>query len=199
MNHLGGIMNRSLAFAILFSLQVFSVAAQNALPYREVPDYPEKYNAGTVAARVIDGLGFRFYWATEGLRPEDLAYRPTKEARSSEETIDHIYSMSKSIANATQGLVNVRSEDTLSFLVKRERTLNYLKTASDILKQTESLDSLKIIYENPNGRTEFPFWNHLNGPIADCIWHVGQLVTFRRSSGNPISSKVSFFTGKVRD
>ena len=36
------------------------------------------------------------------------------------------------------------------------------------------------------------------GPIADALWHVGQVVTFRRSSGNPFNSKASVFTGKVR-
>ena len=45
-------------------------------PYYEIPDYPEKYNQGTVVARMIDGLGFRYYWATEGLRAEDLNLNP---------------------------------------------------------------------------------------------------------------------------
>lgn len=39
----------------------------------------------------------------------------------------------------------------------------------------------------------------LNGPIADALWHVGQVVSFRRSSGNPFNSKVSVFSGKVRE
>jgi hypothetical protein len=194
-------MNRSkiiIAHTVLFFFSM-SAKSQDPLPYYEVPEYPESYNAGTVAARIIDGLGFRFYWATEGLRSEDLAYKPSTEARSSEETIDHIYGMSKMIVNATQALVNKRTEDTLSFEVKRERALRNLKTASDILKQTDNLDAMKIVFENPNGRMEYPFWNHLNGPIADCIWHVGQIVTFRRSSGNPIAANVSFFNGKVKE
>ena len=44
-----------------------------------------------------------------------------------------------------------------------------------------------------------PFWNQLNGPIEDAVWHSGQIVVFRRASGNPISKKISVSTGKVRE
>ena len=60
------------------------------LPYYELPEYSETYTAGTVAARMIDGLGFRYYWATEGLRDEDLDFKPSEDARTTKETIDHI-------------------------------------------------------------------------------------------------------------
>ena len=43
----------------------------------------------------------------------------------------------------------------------------------------------------------FPFWNHLNGPIADALWHSGQIVSNRRASGNPLNSKVNVFIGKT--
>ena len=68
-------------------------------PYYEIPDYPDSYNSGTVAARMIDGLGFRYYWATEGLREEDLKFRPNDMARTSEETVDHILGLSTVIVN----------------------------------------------------------------------------------------------------
>ena len=45
---------------------------------------------------MIDGLGFRYYWATHGLRPEDLNYKPSETNRTIEETIDHIYNLSLS-------------------------------------------------------------------------------------------------------
>ena len=50
--------------------------AQDKLPYDKIPDAPESYTAGSVVSRMIDGLGFRYYWATDGLRTEDLQYRP---------------------------------------------------------------------------------------------------------------------------
>jgi len=83
---------KNLTLAAFLLLTCISVCAQNnpnmttPLPFREIPAYPESYSAESVVARMIDGLGFRFYWATEGLRPEDLAFRPTPESRSSDTT-----------------------------------------------------------------------------------------------------------------
>ncbi len=152
---------------------------------------------------MIDGLGFRFYWATEGLRPEDLAFRPTPEARSSEETIDHIMGLSTVALNALKNQPNVRSgEETspLTFEVKRKKTLEMLQEASNLLKQADTkLDNQSMVFQNGANKTEFPFWNLINGPIADALWHVGQVVTFRRSSGNPFNGKANVLTGKVRE
>ena len=174
----------------------------DTLPYAEIPNYPAQYTAENVIARLIDGIGFRFYWATEGLRPEDLAFRPTKESRTSEETIDHIMGLSTVVLNAVRNEVNTRSgEETspLTFDTKRQKTLDNLKTASDILKSgKQKLEDSKMIFKNGDKSTEYPFWNEINGPISDALWHIGQVVTFRRSSGNPFNSKVSVLSGKVR-
>lgn len=174
----------------------------DTLPYAEIPDYPPQYTAESVIARLIDGVGFRFYWATEGLRPEDLAFRPTKESRTSEETIDHILGLSTVVLNALRNEVNMRSgEETspLTFEVKRQKTLENLKTASDLLKSGKiKLEDAKMIFKSGDKSTEYPFWNEINGPISDALWHIGQVVTFRRSSGNPFNGKASVLTGKVR-
>ena len=174
----------------------------DTLPYYEIPHYPEKYTPETVVIRMIDGIGFRFYWATEGLRPQDLEFKPSPEARTSEETIDHILGLSYVILNAIQKKVNTKSgEETspLTFEMKRRLTLENLKTASDLLKNSKgSLEDYKIIFKNGDKTTEYPFWNLINGPIEDAVWHVGQIVSFRRSSGNPFNSKASVLTGKLR-
>lgn len=174
----------------------------DSLPYYEIPNYPEKYTPETVVIRMIDGVGFRFYWATEGLRPQDLAFKPSPEARTSEETIDHILGLSYVILNAIQKKVNTKSgEETspLTFEMKRRLTLENLKTASDLLKNSkDNLDDYKMIFKNGDKTTEYPFWNLINGPIEDAVWHVGQVVSFRRSSGNSFNSKASVLTGKLR-
>lgn len=173
------------------------------LPYREIPAYPDSFSAENAVARMVDGLGFRFYWATEGLRPEDLAFRPTPEARTSEETIDHILGLSSVILHAVQQQPNVRKEGEtppLAFAEKRKTILDNLKTASDLLKTSGGkLEDYDVVFVNGDSRSEFPFWNILNGPLADALWHTGQVVSFRRSSGNPFNSKVSVFSGKVRE
>ena len=145
----------------------------DTLPYREIPAYPDTFSAENVAARMIDGLGFRFYWVTEGLRPEDLEYKPSPDARTCGETIDHILGLSQTILNAVEKQPNVRregEEPSLSFDQKRKQVLHNLKTASDLLKNTqETLADFPIVFEREDSRSEFPFWNMLNGPLADAI------------------------------
>jgi len=42
-----------------------------------------------------------------------------------------------------------------------------------------------------------PFWNLINGPFSDIIYHTGQVVAFRRITGNPINPGVNVFVGQV--
>jgi hypothetical protein len=195
-------MKRLLTLVLIASC--FCAFAQDkTLPYYEIPPQPESFSAGAVASRFVDGLGFRYYWATEELRPEDLSFRPSKEARTSEETIAHIYGLSKIIVNSTTKTVNLsdgENEKILPFEEMRRRTLENLKKASDILRTStdQQMNDYKVVFKRDGKISEFPFWNQINGPIADCLWHVGQVVTFRRSSGNPFTEKVSVFSGTVR-
>ncbi|RBW56721.1 hypothetical protein DS884_14795 [Tenacibaculum sp. E3R01] len=190
-------MKSIVTFLIL--LITFSMNSQN-LPYYELEEVPKEYTAGTVASRMVDGLGFRYYWATEGLTVKDLKYKPTKEARTTLETIDHILVLSVMTLSALEGKeVDFSKDETLSFEDIRKMTLENFKKSSEILKNAKDLSSFKMKIKRRNGSVEeYPFWNQLNGPIADAIWHVGQVVTFRRSAGNPLPKGVSLLTGKVR-
>ena len=174
-------------------------AQQKLLPYHQLPDAPDAYSAGAVASRMVDGLGFRFYWATDGLRSEDLVFKPSKDARTSRETLEHIYSMSFMILNATTGTINSDQRLDLSFDELRKRTLENLKSASDNLRTSSdgALKDYAAKFKQGEQIVAVPFWNMISGPIEDCVWHVGQVVTFRRSSGNPLSDKINFFTGTV--
>mgnify|MGYP001825191572 CR=1 FL=1 len=175
--------------------------AQNKdnLPYYEIPEYPSEYNEGTVVARMIDGLGFRFYWATEGLRDEDLKFKPSEEGRTTGETIDHIYGLTTVILNSALKKPNAGVKaDEMMFEEKRTKTLMMLKQAADIFRTETDLSSYTIVFKRESGTSEFPFWNQINGPIADALWHCGQVVTHRRTSGNPFTSNVSLLAGKVR-
>ena len=189
---------KNLSLVLIIAMVNF-VNAQNdsdaSLPYYEVPEYSETFTAGTVAARMVDALGFRFYWASADLTEKDLAYKLNENGRSTEETIDHIYDLSKIIVNSTLKQSNSKQKDTLSYEDKRAKILQNLKIAADILRQSDDISQYKIIF----GEREIPFWNQINGPIADAIWHCGQLVSYRRASGNPINPKVNHFTGKVKE
>lgn len=172
----------------------------DSLPYAEIPEAPEFYNACTVVARMVDGLGFRYYWATEGLRPEDLAFTPGEGSRTSGETLDHILDLSQVILNSALHKENKGADFSgLSFKQKRSLTLNNLKTAADIFRNCNDLASFTVVFAGNNGTSTYPFWNQINGPIEDAIWHCGQIVSLRRSSGNPFNSKVSVFLGTLRN
>lgn len=169
---------------------------ENMLPYYEIPDFPENYTSGSVVARMIDGLGFRFYWATENLTETDLVYQPSEGTRTTHQTIAHIYGLSTTIVNAALQKVNESvNTDEMDFNTLRYQTLNNLKTAADIFRNTNDLTNHNIKFCS----RDMPFWFNINGPIADAIWHCGQVASFRRITGNPISSKISFFTGTVRN
>lgn len=186
---------------LLLTFQL-SLTAQD-LPYRQIPDYPETYTAGTVAARMVDGLGFRFYWATEGLKPETLTYQVSEEARTIEETVQHVFGLTTLLLRtldpeAGDQVAGMKLE---SFEAYRVQTLRNLEQASAILLQSESdsFGQFEIVLGSGENQRKFPFWNHVNGPIADAIWHSGQIATLRRAAGDPISNQVSFLQGVVKE
>ncbi|HAS41643.1 MAG TPA: hypothetical protein DCS93_14270 [Microscillaceae bacterium] len=193
---------------IFIGLLAFSatIYAQNTeikeLPYHQIPDYPANYEAGSMVARMIDGLGYRFYWATEGLTEKDLAFRPSEKARNTLETIQHIYDLTVFIINIHQGLpAPPRNKNApLAFQELRQKILFNLQKASQLMvgKNAQAFSKHPIIFKRGDKESKLPYWHMINGPIADAIYHTGQLVSFRRMSGNPMNPKVSVFMGKNR-
>ncbi|WP_370086142.1 DinB family protein [Ekhidna sp.] len=197
---------RNLKIIILTTFVLFSASktaiGQNGNPedyYYQIPDYPERYTAGATSARIVDGLGFRYYWGTEGLTESDLSYRPSEGARSIEETVDHIVVLTEILYLAVkEETFSGLDLEGLSFEEKRNRTLENIKQASIKLKSSsaEDMEKYDIIFANG---TQYPFWNLLNGPIADAINHVGQIISFRRTNDNPYNQNLSVLQGKVKD
>jgi len=193
-------------FLVAFSFLMTDLSAQqesSTLPYRTIPDAPEEYTNGAVIARLIDGLGYRFYWATEGLTDKDLDYKPSEDSRTTRETTDHIYGLSIAILNAPQAKPNIRSTDNsgITWFEKRNLILNNLYKASKMLRVSagDDLKEYKVIFQRGDQKSEFPFWNLINGQISDAIYHVGQIVAFRRASGNPLHPGVSVFSGVTKE
>ena len=176
---------------ILVFATFFNMTSQEKLPYYQIPAAAKEFTPGTTASRMIDGLGFRYYWATEGLTEKDLAFKPNEESRTTSETIDHILGLSQVILNATLKVANGTKQPAMTFAEKRKKTLLNLQQASTILRESKDISQYKMIF----GNTEYPFWNAIKGPIADAIWHTGQVVSFRRTSGNPFPKGVSVLRG----
>ncbi len=89
-------MKPAYSLTLLFFVSSFAMA--QALPFSQIPEAPKQLTPSTTLLRMVQGLGFRYYWATEGLRKEDLDYRPSQEASSSLETLQHLYVLSKTLA-----------------------------------------------------------------------------------------------------
>lgn len=187
---------------LLVSLALQSQQLMNdSLPYATIPEASEAYTPGTVVSRMIDGLGFRYRWATENLTEENLNYEPGNDGRTIAQTLDHLYGLSKVIVNSAkkQPTNFTIQQEELDRDAKRKATLANFKMASALFKVAKDLNEHPIIFIRPKGISEFPFWNNINGPIEDAIWHAGQIVVLRRSAGNPINPKVNVFLGKLNE
>ena len=191
---------KSLFILLLVFAITSSTMAQKNVTYYNIPEPPKEYTAATVASRMVDGLGFRYYWATYGLTEKDLSYKPSSEARTSLETLKHIYDLTTVLLNSVVKKPNTGQKvPDMTFAEMRNTTLSNIEKASKILKGAKDISEYKIIFKRGENSTEYPFWNQINGPISDALWHVGQVVTFRRSSGNPLPKGVSVLTGTKRD
>ncbi len=173
------------------------------IPYSEIGEKPETFTAGTSISRMIDGLGYRYYWATEGLRTEDLSYDPGNGGQICSDVLTHLYGLSTTILNGVKSAPNIRPlvTDGIEWDDMRASTLHNFKQASDIIKQLsdDEVQGLKLVFQRGDLSSEVDFWHMLNGPLADAIYHVGQIVSYRRSTGNPIDPNVNVFRGKNRE
>ena len=79
----------------------------------------------------------------------------------------------------------------------RDVAFTYLDSYLNIIKRRNKKKYSKA-HLNMNGEEVVtPFWNLINGPFSDIIYHTGQVVAFRRISGNPINPGVNVFVGQV--
>jgi hypothetical protein len=177
-------------------------AMSQELPFRQIPDYPESMNEATVLARFVEGLGYRYYWATEGLREQDLSFKPSPDARSTRETIEHLYGLARFTLYTVRGdtIIFDQEYESNTFQDLRKQTLNMLAEASTLLR-SENYEATSITFpkaSDGSGRS-LPYWHLMNGPVSDALYHTGQVVSFRRSSGNPMNPNVNVFLGKTAE
>ena len=185
------------------SEEPLSITTVPEIPYHQIPDYPEKVTAGTTIGRTIDGLGYRYYWATKDLTEKDLAFEPGNEGRPAKDVLAHLHGLSETIFNVAKNEPNIRPSPAVEMTWEEQRiaTLNNIKGASDIFKASsdEEIEAMKIIFQRGEEQNSVPIWHLFNGPIDDAITHVGQITSYRRSAGNPINPFVNVFMGKTKE
>jgi len=156
------------------------------LPYYLIPDPPDTVSGVSVLIRLIDGLGFRFRWATEGLREHDYHFRPDAQCMSIKELIEHIWGLINLI---TVSLTGDRANKSDNINLVRKSVLDMIV---DLRKTLLYMNDNELKHARIHGH---PFWHFINGPFADALTHVGQINSFRRLAGNP-TPDVDVFTGK---
>ncbi len=168
------------------------------LPYTSIPDPPAHAAATTVMIRVIDGLAFRYRWATEGLRPEDVAFDPGGGSRTPRQLLAHILKLANAVCRSVGADQTAGDPEELAGRddidsVRRE-TLERLLAARGALEEMTDDQFGQRTFEIVKGKW-FPAWNILNGPLADALTHVGQINAWRRLSGNP-TPRANVFLGR---
>jgi hypothetical protein len=153
--------------------------------YYVIPEYPERVTAVCILTRLLDGLGFRFHWATEGLRPEDYSFRPGPDTMSVSDLVRHIWGLVNWVGISVLGEPHHRPEEIEAI---RGQVLEIIWSLREDVRSMGEEDLGKVTIE---GR---PFWYIINGPVSDALTHVGQINSFRRLSGNPVYG-ANVFTG----
>jgi hypothetical protein len=153
--------------------------------FRSVTTYPDQENANGIVMRLIDGLGFRFYWATEGLTEDDYGFSPGAGCQTIGELVGHVWGLVNWIhLNVLgKGIAAQRPEDLSGRRKQVFQGLHSIRSHVDALGQDE-LFTLQI-----EGK---PFWHVINGPLSDALTHTGQINSFRRLNGNTVPAHRPF-------
>ena len=161
------------------------------LPFEDISKTPTELTATNTILRTVEGLAFRYRWATENLSEENIKFRPHPTSMSIEEVNSHIYDLVESTFRVFGG--EKQNKDSLnSFKQIRTKSLLILIDLSEKLKKMSDEDLLEI---EKNTSRKLPFWYWINGPIADALTHVGQITSWRRIAGNPQLKGVNVFIG----
>lgn len=154
-------------------------------PYRSIPEPPEAASCGAAIARMLDGIGFRYHWATEGLTDADLAFRPVEGSMTLGELLRHIHALLLWVA---LGAGLAPEEGPMPFPEGMAVRANTLLLAQELRGRFSRMTdaALSDFRLTTSDGKRYPFWNLLNGPIADSLTHIGQVVSWRRILGKPV-------------
>lgn len=145
--------------------------------FRIAPQEPDEVSASNAIARLIDGLGYRLYWALYGLKENECQYTLCEGAPPIKDILWHIlglvnwvymriydHQMTRKPSIIDQGV------DTLLALEKLRYTFLEMSDADLVAYQLEDMS----------------FWSYINMPLSDALHHVGRVSILRRAAGNPV-------------
>ena len=161
------------------------------IPFEDISKTPTELTATNILLRVVEGLGFRYRWATENLSEDNIKFRPHPTSMNIEEVNSHIFDLINSTFRVFGG--EKQNIDSLnSFQQIRKKSLFILEDLSERLKKMSDEDLVEM---EKNTSRKLPFWYWVNGPLSDALTHVGQITSWRRIAGNPQLKGVNVFIG----
>jgi hypothetical protein len=162
------------------------------LPYNELPMPPTKMSATTVLVRLIDGIGFRYRWATEGLCQQDLLFQPCTSSKKIGELLEHI----QRLLMVSESYITDRELEEIKPLGFEERRMLTFEIILRIREALLGIDDVHLserTYKLPWSKDKMPIWYLINGPLSDVLTHIGQIASWRRINNNPIQGASVFF------
>ena len=190
------------AFFLFFLFFNFSLMAQDQFPLEAIPAAPES----TTSGKRIGANDPRVWVIVIIGRPKIYGKRtwitaPAQKRLSTYETLGAPLRLG---GNDSQcGTINSKRTRPLSpmpedYLALRSATLKLLEEASQLFlkKDAAAIEALQLIIQRGGKTYTFPIWNLMNGPLSDALYHTGQVVSFRRTTGNPIHPGVNVFMEK---
>ncbi len=138
------------------------------LPFREVTHYPADVTPQAIIVRLLDGLGFRFHWATKTLREEDYAFSPGAGCKTIGQLVDHIWGLMNWII--IHGHLPQEPRPA-AYPARRVHVLALMQRLREHFADLDAADLASVQIENK------PFWHLINGPLADVLYRPDQLLS----------------------
>ncbi len=163
-----------------------------SLPYTNIPDPPEMVTAASILIRLVDGIGFRYRWATEGLIENDMEFQPCETSMKLWELLAHIHGLliiSESYLTDS-AIVEIKP---VSLAERRKLTLDTVIRIREALQGLDEDYLAARFYKVPWAEDKLPIWFLINGPLSDTLTHIGQIASWRRINDNPIQRANVFF------
>jgi hypothetical protein len=169
--------------------------APPSFDFRSLPPGPAAVSGSAVLVRLVEGIGFRFTWATEGLREPDRSFRTTPETMCIAELAGHVLELVSWVAFSAGAIPAgpQKPESPPPFPEVRQRILEVLALLRARFAEMSDGEISAITIGSRAGPVPWP--HIVNGPLADALTHIGQIAVLRRASGNPVP-KANVFLGR---
>jgi len=169
------------------------------MPYLRIPEPPGKMSATSVLIRLLDGIGFRYRWVTEGLNKEDMWFQPCETSMNIWEVLEHINELTNFIEAFINGK-DARKYDNPPQNAHTPTCLNEMRRSTlDAISRTRNSltfhDDRYLANRKhpvPGEVGGFPLWSLINGPLCDTLTHIGQIASWRRINNNPVPNADAF-------